>query len=85
MIDVVIVQKMNKFQLLLAILHQLRYGDVQEKIFRKNSILYFQADNLNIKNPSLAPLHIDGDPAKTAEEFNVKIIPSAFQLLQPAH
>jgi YegS/Rv2252/BmrU family lipid kinase len=85
MIDVVIVQKMNKFQLLLAILHQLRFGDVQEKIFRKNSILYFQADNLNIKNPSLAPLHIDGDPAKTADEFNIKIIPSAFRLLQPAH
>jgi len=29
LIDVVIVQKMNKFQLLLAVLHQLRFGDVQ--------------------------------------------------------
>ena len=84
MIDVVIVQKMNKFQLMLAILHQLRFGDVQEKIFRKNSILYFQVASLNIKNPSLAPLHIDGDPAKTADQFSVQIIPSAFRLLQPA-
>jgi diacylglycerol kinase (ATP) len=85
LIDIVIVQKMNKFQLMLAIIHQLRFGDVQEKIFRKKSILYFQAANLNIKNPTLAPLHIDGDPAKTADEFSIQIIPSAFRLLQPAH
>jgi diacylglycerol kinase (ATP) len=85
LIDVVIVQKMNKVQLMLAILHQLRFGDVQEKIFRKKSILYFQAAGLNIKNPALAPLHIDGDPAKTADEFSIRIIPSAFRLLQPAH
>jgi diacylglycerol kinase (ATP) len=84
MIDVVIVQKMNKFQLLLAILHQLRFGDVQEKIFRKNSILYFQVAGLNIKNPFMAPLHIDGDPAKTADQFSIQVIPSAFRLLQPA-
>jgi diacylglycerol kinase family enzyme len=85
LIDIVIVQEMNKFQLMMAILHQLRFGDVQEKIFRKKSILYFQAPGLNIKNPALAPLHIDGDPAKTADEFSIRIIPSAFRLLQPAH
>jgi diacylglycerol kinase (ATP) len=85
MIDVVIVQKMNKIQLMLAVVHQLRYGDVQEKIFRKKSIVYFQAAGLSIKNPSLAPLHIDGDPAKTADQFSVQVIPSAFHLLQPAN
>ncbi|MGL6267051.1 MAG: diacylglycerol/lipid kinase family protein [Chitinophagaceae bacterium] len=84
LIDVVIVQKMNKFQLMLAMLHQLRFGDVQEKIFRKKSILYFQAPCLKIKNPTLAPLHIDGDPAITADQFSIQIIPSAFRLLQPA-
>lgn len=85
LIDVVVVQKMNKFQLMLAIIHQLRFGDVQERIFRKKSILYFQTTGLNIKNPSLAPLHIDGDPAKTADQFSIQIIPSAFRLLQPVH
>jgi diacylglycerol kinase (ATP) len=85
LIDVVIVQKMNKFQLLLAILHQLRFGDVQEKIFRKHSILYFQVADLTILNPSLAPLHIDGDPAETADRFNISVVPSAFRLIQPLH
>ena len=83
LIDVVIVQKMNKFQLLLAVLHQLRFGDVQEKIFRRRSILYFQAAELTVLNPSLAPLHIDGDPAPTAKRFFIKVVPSAFQLIQP--
>jgi len=85
LIDVVIVQKMNKFQLLLAILHQLRFGDVQEKMFRKHSILYFQAAALSILNPSLAPLHIDGDPAETADRFTISVVPSAFMLLQTPH
>jgi diacylglycerol kinase (ATP) len=82
LIDVVIVQKMNKFQLMLAVLHQLRFGDVQEKIFRKKSILYFQAAELAVWNPSLAPLHIDGDPSPTAERFIISVVPSAFLLLQ---
>lgn len=85
LIDVVIVQKMNKFQLLLAILHQLRFGDVQEKMFRKHSILYFQAAALTVMNPSLAPLHIDGDPAETADRFIISVVPSAFMLLQSPH
>jgi diacylglycerol kinase (ATP) len=82
LIDIVIVQKMNKFQLLLAILHQLRYGDVQEKMFTKQGILYFQTAELTILNPSLAPLHIDGDPAVTADRFNISVVPSAFRLIQ---
>jgi YegS/Rv2252/BmrU family lipid kinase len=85
LIDVVIVQKMNKFQLMLAVLHQLRFGDVQEKIFRKHSILYFQAAELIVLNPSLAPLHIDGDPAESAERFTIKVVPSAFNLFQAPH
>jgi diacylglycerol kinase family enzyme len=84
LIDVVVVQKMNKFQLMLSVLHQLRFGDVKEKIFRKHSILYFQAPELTIYNPALAPLHIDGDPSDTAELFTVKVVKSAFRLIQPS-
>jgi diacylglycerol kinase family enzyme len=83
LIDVVVVQKMNKLQLLLAVLHQLRYGDVREDIFRKHSILYFQAEKILIENPSLAPLHIDGDPAETQERFHIQTVREAFLLLQP--
>jgi YegS/Rv2252/BmrU family lipid kinase len=83
LIDVVVVQKMNKLQLLLAVLHQLRYGDVREDIFRKHGILYFQAEKILIENPSLAPLHIDGDPAETHERFDIQTVREAFLLLQP--
>jgi diacylglycerol kinase family enzyme len=70
---------------MLSVLHQLRFGDVKEKIFRKHSILYFQAPELIIHNPGMAPLHIDGDPAITSDLFNVKVVPSAFILIQPKH
>ncbi len=83
LLDVVVVQKMNKLQLLLSVLHQLRFGDIQENIFRKKGILYFQTTQLQILNPSMAPLHVDGDPAETSKNFNLEIIPSAFRLIQP--
>lgn len=83
LIDVVVVQRMNKLQLLIAVLHQLRYGDIREDIFRKKSILYFQAEKLLIENPSKAPLHIDGDPVGTSERFEIQVVREAFRLLQP--
>ncbi len=81
LLDVVVVQKMNKLQVLLSIFYQLKYGDVQESIFKKTGILYFQLTKLAISNPALAPLHIDGDPYKTSENFDIEIIPSAFSLI----
>ena len=30
-----------------------------------------------------APLHIDGDPAETAEHFEIRVIRGAFRLLMP--
>ncbi|HLO79315.1 MAG TPA: YegS/Rv2252/BmrU family lipid kinase [Chitinophagaceae bacterium] len=84
LLDIVVVQKMNKLQVLLSIIYQLRFGDVQEEIFKKHGILYYQLKELGIVNRSLAPLHIDGDPYDTAEKFEIKAIPSAFSLIQPA-
>ena len=49
----------------------------------KKNVLYFQAKKLKIKNPDLALLHIDGDPAETAEEFSIEILPAAYKLIQP--
>ncbi len=81
--DVVVVQKMNKLQVLIAVMHQLRYGDVRERMFRKQGILYLQAQQLLLENPAMAPLHIDGDPKATSERFDISLIPRAFRLLQP--
>jgi YegS/Rv2252/BmrU family lipid kinase len=83
LIDIVVVRRMNKLQLLIAVMHQLRFGDVREGLFGKENILYFQAGNIRIENPGLAPLHIDGDPAETSASFDVEIVREAFRLLQP--
>ncbi len=83
LLDIVVVQKMNKLQVLLAIIYQLKYGDVQENKFGKHRILYFRAKELVITNGSNAPLHIDGDPCESAERFEIRVIPSAISLLQP--
>ena len=69
-----------------SLLKQVRQGKVKpasEKKIYKNDIHYFQAKKLTIANPSGAPLHIDGEPAKTSKNFEIKIIEKAFLLLQP--
>jgi YegS/Rv2252/BmrU family lipid kinase len=83
LLDIVVVQKMNKLQVLISIIYQLKYGDVQESKFGKHKILYLRAKELVITNGSNAPLHIDGDPCETADRFEVRVIPSAISLLQP--
>lgn len=86
LLDIVIVQKMNKVKLPLTVLKQIR-GDNALQYFTetssKKNILYFQTDILTIKNLTNAPLHIDGDPHQTAGEFRIEIIKDCFELLQP--
>ncbi len=84
LLDIIVVQKMNKLQVLLSVFYQLKYGDVQEEIFKKHGILYYQVKQLEILNPSMAPLHIDGDPYDSSPVFKISIIPSAFSLIQPS-
>lgn len=85
LLDIVIVQKMNKALLPFAVFNQLRgvnkIQQLAEEAIKKN-IIYFQADALTIKNFGKAPLHIDGEPKQTAEQFNVQIIKNCFKLIQ---
>ncbi len=86
LLDVVIVQKMNKAKLPFAVLRQMRGNNKLQKLvddMSSKSVLYFQTPSLMIKNIKLAPLHIDGEPRETAAELNIEIIRNAFQLLQP--
>ena len=86
LLDVIIVKKMSKMRMLWAVLKQIRAGEVrhsEERNFHKKEVLYFQTDQLTINNPKMAPLHIDGEPAKTAKKFEIQIIPAAFKLIQP--
>ncbi len=87
LLDIVIIQKMNKFFLPFTILKQLRAKKkmtiLAEQLQKKN-IIYFQTPTLKIRNIQLAPLHIDGEPCKTEQAFNILIIKNCFKLIQPA-
>jgi len=85
MLDIVVVPQMNKAVLALAILQQVNTGKPSEKVPKStgNKIFYFQADHLHIKNPGLAPMHIDGEPKETLTSLDIRIIPRCFKLLQP--
>lgn len=86
LLDIVVVNKMSKLRMIWTILKQVRNGQVrmyEDKKYHKNDIHYFQAKKIIIKNPGLAPLHIDGDPAATSHIFEIEIIENAFKLLIP--
>jgi diacylglycerol kinase (ATP) len=86
LLDIVIVKKMNKLLLPFSVLHQLSGTNAIQSAsaYTKNkNILYLQTDQFSIRNPSNAPLHIDGDPRDTSSEFNIRIIKNCFQLLRP--
>ncbi|MFZ1530485.1 MAG: diacylglycerol kinase family protein [Ferruginibacter sp.] len=86
LIDIVVVGKTNKLRMLYTVFNQVSFGKVMpvsRSKFQKANVQYYQCKELVIENPALAPLHIDGDPAKTSERFEIKIKEKAFMLLQP--
>ncbi len=86
LLDVVIVQKMNKAKLPFAIIKQLRGNNKLQQLvddITKKNVLYFQVPCLTIRNLKYAPLHIDGEPVQTAEEVKFEVIKNCFELLQP--
>ena len=86
LLDIVIVQKMNKAKLPFAILQQVRGNNKLQQLVEdmtQKNILYFQTPSLTIKNLKHAPLHIDGEPKETADEFRIDILRDCFELIQP--
>lgn len=86
LLDIVIVQKMNKAKLPFAVLRQMRGNNKLQQLVEDMSnknILYFQTPSLTIKNPKLAPLHIDGEPRESAEKLTIQVIKDAFLLIRP--
>ena len=76
---------MSKAQLPLSLLDQIAGRNRVENphALKKSGIIYLQADKLTIKNTDSAPLHIDGEPRETAKQFNIRVIPGCFKLIQP--
>ena len=85
LLDIVIVKKMNKMLLPFSVLLQVAGNNrLMEAVeyFEEKNIIYVQTDKIIIRNPSHAPMHIDGEPMDTSAEFNIRIIPHCFKLLQ---
>ena len=86
LLDIVVVNKMSKMRMIWTVLKQIRNGQVQmyeDKKYLSNNIHYFQTKKLQVQNPAMAPLHIDGDPMDTAGTFEIEIIENAFKLIMP--
>jgi YegS/Rv2252/BmrU family lipid kinase len=86
LLDIVIVTKQNKLSFLFTTFLQVRGRNrLQTGIIpvNKKGVIYFQTEQLTILNKSMAPLHIDGDPAETSGKFIVEIKKKCFRLLQP--
>jgi diacylglycerol kinase (ATP) len=86
LLDIVVVQKMNKARLPFAILQQVRGNNKLQQLvddMSQKNILYFQTDAITIRNLKHAPLHIDGEPRETADEFRIEILKECFELIQP--
>lgn len=86
LLDIVIIQKMNKLKLPFALLKQLRGNNKLQELVEdmgKKNVIYFQTSSLTIRNMKHAPLHIDGEPRETAEEFIIEVVKDAFDLIQP--
>jgi diacylglycerol kinase family enzyme len=54
-----------------------------ENINKDTSVIYFQTNAIEISNPLLAPLHIDGEPVESVKKIDIKIQPKSFQLIYP--
>jgi diacylglycerol kinase (ATP) len=86
LLDVIIVTDQNKISFVLQTLKQLAGLNKPVNLSlvqKKKDILYFQTEKLNITNPSLALLHIDGEPAETPEKIKIEIKKSCFRLIHP--
>jgi diacylglycerol kinase (ATP) len=86
LLDIVIAQKMHKARLMFAVLKQIRGYNNLQLFVNDNSptgVLYFQTNTLTIRNLKHAPLHVDGDPYKTADEFKIAVLKDCFELIRP--
>lgn len=86
LLDIIIIKKMSKWILPIAVFSQIA-GRFKlrtiENLSKPGNVIYFQASSLVIKNPSKALLHIDGEPSNTALELKINILPGAFNLIVP--
>ena len=85
LLDIVIVKKTAKPVLLYNLVKQIFAGKLKTvESSLKQPIIYFQTQEITIRNTGNAPMHIDGDPAETPEELKIEIRKKCFRLIQPS-
>ena len=82
LLDIVIVNKTGKFNLIFKILNQVRKGKIVNADAPQKTVHYFQTERMTISNRAKAPLHIDGEAAETSEYFEIAVLSKAFYLLR---
>lgn len=85
LLDIVVMTKQNKLSVLLQAIKQMSgYNKLQEvkMINKKEGVLYFQTEELKIKNLQSAPMHIDGDPVETKQHLHIQLLKDCFRLIQ---
>ena len=84
LLDLIIVKRMPKLAMLFFVIKQVlgfnRVTTISTNL-EKHPIIYLQTPQLTLQNLDAALLHIDGDPAETAPQIDVKILPGAINLL----
>ena len=84
LLDIVIVKKIAKPLLLVNIMKQVLAGQIKKiENSLEQPVIYFQTNELTIKNTGEAPMHIDGDPAETPSEVKIKVMSNCFRLISP--
>jgi diacylglycerol kinase (ATP) len=86
LLDIVVVKKMSKTKTLWSLWQHLQKGKIDKTDSAKlvdKDILYFQAKKLQILNPQMAPMHIDGDYVPASREISIRIIHEAYNLIVP--
>lgn len=86
LLDLVIVQKMPKSGMPLAILKQIRGNNHLHNLAEsigKQHVLYLQTPSVEISNIKLAPMHVDGDPCETAKTIHAQVVPQSIRLFVP--
>jgi len=86
LLDMVIVQKMPKAKLPFALFRQIQGNNrlmAMAESFSKKNVVYLQIKNVTIHNLQMAPMHIDGDPAKSCEKVDFAMMQGNLQLLMP--
>lgn len=83
LLDIVIVKNVAKPLLLFNVVKQILAGRLQKVENSLNSpVIYFQTDEITIKNIDDAPMHIDGEPRESMKTLKIKVLPKYFRLLQ---